>query len=251
MDLLRREIGGRLPADRAGVGLLAARQRADARRLSAMRQVVRLDVGMQPGIGREHDLADGGSVIGGQPVLVGGGESGRDHLQRPEEDVFRRVVGHERLELGQHALHEDLRLHDALGHAFLHIGDGGVHPGAEALRPADEIAEIPLGLERMQALSRPHLGEGQRRTRELTDRQQVKELRIQLAAGGEAPLERVVAQLLRGREAGAIVGGERREVFVAQGGDLGAMFGRDLVLPDGLVAGITVAIFGSSDGEQG
>jgi hypothetical protein len=121
---------------------------------------------------------------------------------------------------------------------------------AEALRPADEIAEVPLGLERVQAFPRAHLCEGQRRARELADREQVEEMRAQLTAGGETPLECIVAQLLGGREAGAAVGGERREVFVAHGGNLGAVIGCDLILPHGLVAGITVAVFGRGDGEQ-
>lgn len=165
--------------------------------------------------------------------------------------MFFRIVRHQRLQLRQHPLHENARLDNALAHALAHVGDGSVHPLAEALGPADEVPEILRRLERMHALARAHLGECECGTAELVNRQKGKNLLRALAADREVPLQSVVTELVGGRQRGAVKLRERAEIFVAHGRNFRAIFRADVVGPDTFVTGVVVAVEGGINGKQG
>ena len=251
MKLLGGQVRGGQVAHRIGVGLLASRQHADAGGPATFRQILVADEGMQPGIGGQHDRAHPRRIFLDQGIPFCGGQTGGQFLQRGKQDVGLRIIHHQRFQLLQHPLHENAGLRHALARTFVHVGDGRVHPGAEAPGAAQEVSEILRRLEGVHRGARRHLGEGQVHRAELVDRNEGKNLLRAFPAEFEAPLERVVAQPVGLVHRRPVHLGQGREIMVAHRRDLGAVLRTDVIGPDGLVARIIVTVARGFDGKQG
>ena len=151
MHRLRRQRRRRLHPHAVGVPLLAERQVREGDAGAGLGQVLGLDEVVQALVGGIQASRDRTCVGLPEPRLLGGGDRLGKARDRPVEHALRGIGGDEVGELRQRALHEHLRLHDALGCAPAHVGDRLVDPHDEAVDALQPVLIVADGLERLRA----------------------------------------------------------------------------------------------------
>ena len=193
VDLGRRQVEVRVVADAGLVPRGAVRQRAIAGRRAACGQVILLQVGVQA-CERGVDLLRGLAVAGRERFFIGVGEAGRQIPDRRVEDARLGIGRGQLAELRQHLRRDRLRLHDALFHAFLHVGDGLVDPCRELLQPRQVRTVLGGRRQRLRARAARIVGQVARDVVEVVQRQQVLGEAREVELGADLEGEDVVVQ---------------------------------------------------------